>query len=542
MSSGLYRPLGQSVFGPTPWDDRYNDTYVPSEMSVDALRVGLAKSHDPKLLLPEPLVQMAERYFVNRLQSIWYRQPDDMVMSYQDAVATLDMRKSPGHPYHHQCQTKGDAMAKYGRMISNLSDRVMSGEEIPCYCNLTLKSELRALEKVKLHKTRVFMAAPLHHLIPSIRLFARQNDMLMDTIGSHPITIGIKLPGPEFTHMMRELGTRLNDGDVDGCDLRFHLRVARAIRNIRSHFLPAHYFPAIHWLYCTVYCGLVVGIGAVWRLYGNKSGWFNTGFDNSLMTWFFFVLASFNFYPESDPDEIFRIRVNGDDNLTNMLQGELKVFVNWWYQYGFYLEVTNFEPRSQFEVVFLSHTLVKRFVEGFGDIVVAAGNREKLLSSLNWVKKSKTLSFEEANIAHLLGLRLCLFPWKDDFIEVDELLSRYLENKVVTPFIQQALKARLTEFEMAVVHTRSEGLFSFISPFNAAGLNVIHRIKELLGLKQTKKFNDICHAPQENHKSESQACASRPNCTGSQTPLASQTKSRHCTRCCTAPESAAKTK
>jgi len=90
-------------------------------------------------------------------------------------------------------------------------------------------------------------------------------------------------------------------------------------------------------------------------------------------------------------------------------------------------------------------------------VLVAAGNRAKLLASVNWVKVNPDFSFEECCVLHLLGLRLCLWPWKIDFDEVEERLDNYLGVIAMTPSIRSMLQARLSERQICDLHFRVEG-------------------------------------------------------------------------------------
>lgn len=457
-----WRPLGHSDLIPSPWDHNQNDTYLPTQMSVNAMKIGLTKCHDPIINFPEDLVVKAEAYVESRLKSIWTRTPEQYVLSNDDAIDLLTMDKSPGFPYYFKYQTKEQAIIGSKESILEKVNNIMDGKRVQCIFSLTEKSELRPKQKVDEGKTRVFMASDLHHLIASKRLYERQNDDLCATIGKHPITIGVQLPGPQYINLMMSLGLNCNDGDVAGCDLRFNPRIARSIYRIRHQFLPLRYAEAGWWLYCCVYCGLGVALGALYRLYGNKSGWQNTGHDNSIQVWLCMLICCFALYPGRNPDEIFKIFINGDDVVQGQFIGEFKQFCDWLKNYGFYLEADNWKSRDVMDCVYLSHHLRPRFVHGFGDFICVAGNRNKLLSSMNWIKKSKTLSFEESAVAHLLGLRICLFPWQDDFEECDQILSTFLARIVHTMFIRRCLSARLSELRLAYLHTRNEG-FNFFN-------------------------------------------------------------------------------
>lgn len=459
ISTVIYRPLGKSSLLPAPWYDGTNDSYVPSEMAARNMKIGLEKIKEVKQLYPDWLLDKAFNYCVNKLKPIWGRKPDSLIMTFDEAVETLDKSKSPGYPYFYRHQTKEDVLSDPDSLqqLKNATNSFLMGDQVESFFALTLKSELRDAQKVKEGKTRVFMASDMHHLLASKILYEKQNNLLMETIGRHPFTIGISIPGPQFTRTVTRLGTKLNDGDVSGNDLRFNLQVANRIREMRHAFLPGEYYGAGYALYNATFCGHGVVWGAVYPLPNQKSGSLNTATDNSLQTWFSLVMASYLAHPNKEPDEVFDCLINSDDLLVHQKIGSFKQLCDVLRPYNMIIEADNWTPRPPNEVVFLSHHLEEVFVTGFGDIVVAAGNLPKLLSSINWVKNSKELTFEESCLAHLLGIRICLFPWKLEFDRIEEIIDLFLKDLVCTPVMNQLLKARLTIDEIAQLHVRYEG-------------------------------------------------------------------------------------
>lgn len=456
-----HRPIGKSGLVQTPWTDSVvEDEYVPCIMDAKVLKTGLAKASDPVLSVDEDLVIKAERYLIQKMKSIWTSTEEDFIMSYEDALLELTLDKSAGFPYFYDCIDKKQALEKYGPEIAERVQRLLAGEPIECVFAMTEKSELRLRTKVEEGKTRVFCASDIHHLIASKMLMDKQNEMLMDKIGLHPITLGIQLPGPGFVRAVRNLGEKLNDGDISGCDLRFHPRLARVIRNVRKAFIPSRFHLAMDHLYASVYAGGAVAVGGLYRLFGNKSGWENTSTDNSFMTWLSLIMAAMIMYPDLDPDYVFNALINGDDLLVKMLKGDFKTLCDICRTWGVIIEADDWNPRGPLEIVFLSHHLQQRYVKGFGDFVLAAGNLPKLLSSLHWVKTNPRLTIEESCLVHLLGLRICLFPWAIHFQDCDEILSQYLSKiDVMTDFMRSSMPARLSERELALLHTRCENLF-----------------------------------------------------------------------------------
>lgn len=451
-----FRPLGKSHFIQSPVAVEIDkNLYLPSDMSVEALKVSITKYCEPIAVMPEELLGKAFRFLHSKLSAFWF---GDNEMSYADAVASLKKDTSPGYPYYYLpgCDSKYGALDGYGNLVLENNRRLCSGVKLPLPFTLTLKDELRTKDRVLAHKTRAFMASGLDHLIASKMVFCRQNDKLMDTIGKHPITLGLSVPGPSFVRAVLSLGENAYDADGDGWDLRFNLGLARVIRDVRLSYLSMSRKELVHYLYNTVYCGYVVTLGVLYVLLHQKSGWENTAMDNSLKMWAMLFLA----FDEMgyDFENCVKLLINGDDLAIGLHTDnfEMSHVVSWLQRFNVRLEFSQLVARPSYDLNFLSHSLCERFVRGFGDIVVCRGNLSKLLSSLNYVKPSVNLSWEGSVLVHLLGLRICLWPWEVWFDTVNQRIDSYLSGIDKTPEIRNLLKGRLSEVDIVRVHTRVE--------------------------------------------------------------------------------------
>jgi len=512
ISTVQYRPLGKSSLHRTPWPLMAED-YIPTQMSVKALQLGLEKCMESYPAFPEDLVCRAQAYVISHLRGVLLKSVEENVLTYEKACGLLTLSKSPGYPYYYRYSTKEATLLGMPDVVRAQVDALFgSSPDIECIFALTEKSELRQAEKVRAGKTRVFMASDMHHLIASKMLFSEQNESLLEGIGHHPCTIGIQLPGPQFTSFMTRYAT-WNDGDISGCDQRFSLRLARAIRDIRKAFLPARVHSVVDDLYDWVYAGVGVALGGMYRVFGNKSGWENTGVDNSLMSWLGLLIAFSALYPNK-PLDSFWAWINGDDHVVHLPDDcSFKDMCEWLKNYGLVIECHDWSPRPSFDVVFLSHQLRMRFVHGFGDFACASGNLPKLLSSIGWVKTNQILSWEESCVAHLVGLRICLFPWQDHFDQIDALLGQYLGSIVVTPFIREVLKSRFSEVALARLHTRAEGsLFSLVH--EEAGINqVVDQViaRGLIKCKHGKNKTEEEEASEGRKEAQSETSDSQAN-------------------------------
>jgi hypothetical protein len=456
-----YRPIGKSHFVHAPWNvSDAENPYIPSDMSEEALRKCLAKY--PQLVKPYTDEELGDAYHWLREQMlpIW---SSCKVWTQQEAIDDCDLSKGSGHPYHYEAPTKEQALDMFASEIERDTERVLAGDEtVDMPSCLTLKDELRTEERVKAHKTRGFNASNFVHLLASKRLFGDQNNRLHEARGSHPITLGISVPGDEFVSAILRLGNEANDADGDGYDLNVNLGLMRVIRDVRKSFLPEEFAAAVDLLYDTIYAGDTIAAGVIYRLICQKSGWANTGDDNSLHLWLALYITHKRL---GGSITSWSNLINGDDWATGKMEPCGYKFVDVvadLAKNGIKMSYENPESRSAMEITFLSHSIRERFVRGFGDVLVAAGNRAKLRSSLNWVHVNDTLTFEESCLAHLLGIRLCLWPWRADFLEVDELVQEFLDKMPhKSQTTRQILKARLTEEHIALIHFSMEGGFCF---------------------------------------------------------------------------------
>lgn len=460
-----YRPIGKSHYVPMPQVDDYNisdDAYRPSAMTHLALSKSVNKALDPLKSYSDAQCDKIFLYLRQRFSSIWY---GDNFTCYEDAVALLNFDKSAGWPYYYDCVDKLAALDKHGDLIQSNVGRVVAGEEVPMPFSLTLKDELRTKERVAEEKTRGFSASGMEHLIASKMMFEKQNDKLVDTFGCHPVTLGISVPGPQFVRAVLSLGKKQNcyDADGDGCDQRFNLCMARVIRELRKAFLSQDYHACVDLLYDTVYAGDAVCCGVIHRLLHNKSGWQNTGHDNSIYMWGA-LFDSVGSLTRCEFDQVCELLVNGDDLALSINYEEVSIkdVADYLADYNVLISFDVVAPRFSTEITFLSHTVRQRFVPGFGDVLIAAGNLPKLLSSLHWVKPTSSLTFEESCLAHLLGLRICLWPWRIEFLEVEETIDKFLVSHHLSSVMSLLLRGRLSEVELLNLHLRMESRVSFL--------------------------------------------------------------------------------
>jgi len=470
IGSVPFRPIGSSHYIPVPYQLSADTAYLPSDMSEEALSKGLMKVTLKVCDFPIVYEQLLEAYFDLRLVPLW---SGCKVLSYEEAVSLLTFDKSPGYPDFYTCEDKACALRCSGGDIKQDVLEMLYGAEKWLPFTVTLKDELRTADRVAAHKTRVFTASNIRHLLLGKMLFTDQEARLRASLGQHPVTIGISVPGPGYVAAVRGLARhapkpRCWGFDIGGCDQTFLLTIARKIRDARKKALPDVFHPAIDFYYNCTYCGEVICCGCIHRALHQKSGQELTGDDTSLYGWGLVGLYVMDTIgcPVNEADRYFQLLQNGDDGAVSFWDDRLSGpgFQDWCAKLGVTIELERREPSLEGQITFLSNSLRERFVPGRGDIVVTAGNLTKLLSSIEWLRKNADFTLEENTLLHWCGLRIGLWPWKQHFDDLEERIDDYLKKIEVTPRIVELLRCRVSSERILQLHLRYEGGFNVFTP------------------------------------------------------------------------------
>jgi len=460
------RPIGKSHYVPAAWGfpSKPGQLYKPSSMSPLAFEVTLVKAKEHTPFLDDVVLSSVYDLLIDILRPFW---SGTVVYSRQEAIGFMDLSKSPGWPDCDGASTKWDALCVDPSGVDRRCTNLEHGHTHFMPFLATLKDELRPEAKVFVNATRVFLNGPMEHEITSKRLMQWQDDALLKSVGRHPFTIGIRVPGSQFVTIMLSLGGRWCwNWDGSGFDLRFHPRLARLVRDVRCRFLPPEFHEVSANLYDAAHAGYRIIGGNVHPMVTNPSGKMSTGQDNGIMHMGALAYGCLALYklPHQALFRLMRSFLNGDDGMGRFapplhfptLAAFLKTNVN------VHLETLVDVPRAAAEMTFLSFSLVSRYVDGVGEFLCAAGNLDKLLSSVYWVPLRNQLPFHVSSFSHALGLRLALFPWREHFLALEDLCQDFWAKHKNKPGMKQCLPAWLTEKEIALLHCRLEG-FSFFS-------------------------------------------------------------------------------
>jgi hypothetical protein len=473
-----YRPLGKSHFHPAP--DHFDPTtpYIPAVLSKEALGKAWLKALRPLVPLSEWRYEQMLQFGFLHIVPYWQ---GSRVWDDDEAIAQINMRKSPGYPYCYLVNDKQAAFDSYGAEIHADCERVMSGEPVWMPFLGTLKDELRLREKVENHQTRGFSQSGIVHLKCSKRLFGDQSRLMSSHREAHASTLGISVPGPEFvqrvlSHDHYTSGRPLTWGaDGSGQDQTFNLTTARVIRDLRKSRLPERFHAAADLIYNARFCGDVIVGGTVYRLLHGHSGADLTSDDNGIELWLETALYVIETVPCSalEAAQYFKYSVNGDDQLLSFIHPSLSGpgWVAFMATLGKVEELESEEPRFARECTFLSNTLRERFVRPYGDCLVAAGNLPKLLSSMEFFKSNDLTTNDEAFLLHLIGLRIGLWPYRAEFEDLEARIDAFIRQ--MQPLSQRMflmLASRIPETRIQGVHFHVEG--AIFRPLRLGGLNL----------------------------------------------------------------------
>jgi hypothetical protein len=333
-------------------------------------------------------------------------------LSYDQAVELLSLEKSPGFPYYYNCADKGNALERYN-LDYIVESEILHGDQETIY-STTLKDELR----IKGKYARLFTPAPLHNTIIGNILYNDQNEQLSLTRTSHPIKLGIQMPGHEINNLFFQFDDTWLKFHIDirGFDTSFPLSLAAMICEFRRQFIPPKFHLAHKQYYNKVYCGYVSFLSYIMWLVGQRSGSTNTFTDNSYSVVGMLLVAASELTGISLLKiwTVFRI-IDGSDDVMWAVHPEVadKLTLTAIAQYchekfGYAFESPNLEPCLRHELYFFSHHLVLTNLMqlNLGKVWLAVGNIPKILSGFCYVKTNN----KQLMLNRFAALLICLFP------------------------------------------------------------------------------------------------------------------------------------
>ncbi len=241
------------------------------------------------------------------------------------SIHSLDLSRSPGPQWKGLCDNKLDFVSK-APCLSYLArfyeDLFLPGGGY-CLWATFLKDEIRDQARIDLHKTRIFICAPVEHFI-CMDVYCRDFNQKLIDAHSHPrlpSSVGIDLYHGGMDRLFRQLirfPTKMC-ADVSGWDTIFKRIWFQVIIRLRYETLLNH-TPRDLLALCNLYSTIidtptVLPDGCVITLPGQPSGQLNTAIDNTLglTLAFLWVFSSLN--PRVKFVEQLFIKCYGDDSV-----------------------------------------------------------------------------------------------------------------------------------------------------------------------------------------------------------------------------------
>lgn len=395
------------------------------------------------------------------------------VLSFEESAYLVDYDKNPGFPYFYHVSTNGEALIKFFDVAWDRNKRLMSGEDVPLVFSTKTKDELRSKKSA-----RVFTPGCLDNLILSNQLYEQQNQRLVDSLGQHPCTIGVPVPGPALPATMAKL-TRTKTGkrakntwdfDAVAWDITFNLIIAAIICMFRSNQLPINMDPdmyrnRVRYQFSCVFNKLLLILGHIVRMPHQASGDKNTGVTNSMgiTVWYFlaWVFLVGPYIPRGKWIHKFlsntNHRANGDDNMGAVTDKYVKLYnpktiFLWCYAHGLYLESSSLVCGPWRERNFLSFHLEERYYKGFSTLC-CAGKLNKIYSGFAY----KTAKSDFKTLCRFSALLTNIWVYREEYLKlkpkVDWYFSECVRKKTITDTeITMIQSQMLTEDQIFALH------------------------------------------------------------------------------------------
>jgi len=219
---------------------------------------------------------------------------DCNIITIEDSIKNLDSSTSPGPLGRMFAKNKGEFLSDLRNLewISQWCDSLTTPGAPLTYWGGHLKDEIRLSSKVQQNKTRLFMNAPIEHVVGTQMYCLDFNGKLIAAAKDFktPICVGMNMYGGSFEYIHRRLAKRSIQFfmDVSGWDSRYKHLIFFMVIRIRYEMMRNCYknFGTQN-AFCNIYrdiiwTPLVLPNGDIVMVPHAPSGHGNTAIDNSL--------------------------------------------------------------------------------------------------------------------------------------------------------------------------------------------------------------------------------------------------------------------
>ncbi|QGV12925.1 polyprotein [Crow-dipper mosaic virus] len=393
--------------------EKFEDNYLPSELTYNAYWKDLLKynrplkssKHDEKALL------MAIKKVVTVLEQAGMRKT--RIKTPIEVLSDVQWNKAAGPMYgvkkRELCMNMTEE--ELITMVIHSRNELVKGQNAGIW-NGSLKAELRPIEKVNQHKTRVFTAAPITTLLGSKCFVDDSNKQFYNTHLKAPHTVGINKfqKGWERVHdYLNTPGWLHGSGDGSRFDASIDPFLFDAIYSIRLHFMDERDQGEAEQALSHMYREFVftpihtVTGNIIMKKLGNNSGQPSTVVDNTLVLMLSFYYAYIRKTGDFECEEIenrFKFVCNGDDNKFSISPEFAQMFGG-----DFSQEITELGLKYEFDELtkditenpYMSLTMI-RTKSGIGFQL----NPERIVAIVQWAKKGGLIHAAQSAFAALV--------------------------------------------------------------------------------------------------------------------------------------------
>lgn len=268
---------------------------------------------------------------------------DSDVASFDEVREWLPSDTSPGYPWTLAYPTKGDYwLSEHSYFSGHYWDKLSTDDYIRSFCSVTIKEELRPVEKIAKGGVRTICAMDVNHVESHLRLCLRQNQWLVGTVAQHSSYLGYNIFQGGF-HRLNQRMSCFGKSTValDGVqfDARFLIEIFQLIAKFRFRMLRRLDRTHDNWLrmrnlYRQLAVSYLVNVdGNVYVKYiGGPSGHGCTTPDNTIKNYMdravdFLISVPLEYQTYDKFSRFVRMCICGD-NINQSIHPELHEFIN----------------------------------------------------------------------------------------------------------------------------------------------------------------------------------------------------------------------
>lgn len=361
---------------------------------------------------PQPIFDDAASIFASRCLEKHFGpyMRDSEILSYEEALAQMDTKTSPGFPWNINYSKKTDLIKDIPNEFREYAEKVydeflLKDDYYFIFVN-SLKEEIRPIEKIKMNKIRTFTASPIEAVNAGYRLFGDMNLKFYESHLRTASAVGLCPFYGGWDELYRKLKNHPKTNnpiayelDESEFDSSLSRRLFEAILQFRWNMLKAEFktpenYARMRNYYKNIVNSVIITADGniVQKQTGNPSGSVNTISDNTfilfwLLAYAWYILAPISQRTYEEFIDSVIMALQGDDN-TWTVDEETNEFYNAktvsqeFSKIGITTTSPSYEPRRLEEVEFLSSSFSK-FVRG---MCVYNLDPEKLIESLKWTQ------------------------------------------------------------------------------------------------------------------------------------------------------------